>query len=77
MDTSIPDNFVFDPHELLLYALEQHGIAVQHDDGKYVRLENGYTIEIEGVDLWKLSDKGKVIAPFTDVDELCAFLVRY
>jgi hypothetical protein len=76
MDTNIPDDFVFDPHDYLLYALEQYGFAVQNDDGKLVALTNGYSIEIEGTDLWKLREDGKVIAPFADLDELCSFMQR-
>ncbi len=76
MDTTIPDDFDFDPHGLLLYALEYYGIAIERDEGKHVWLANGYSIEVEGTDLWKLYDNGKVIAPFADVDELCAFILR-
>jgi hypothetical protein len=70
------ENSAIDPHELLLFALEEYGIKVLSNDGKHVVLNNGYSIETEGADLWKLSEGGSVIGPFTDVDELCAFVQR-
>ncbi len=59
---------------LLLQALERFGIQVVAQEGKMIRLEKEYTIEIENAQLFKLLQDNHVIAPFADVEELCAFV---
>lgn len=62
------------PHEWLLFALSDFGIAVVSDNGRFVEVEKDYTIEIEQNGVYKLIWKGKVVAPFQDLAELCHFI---
>jgi hypothetical protein len=64
----------YDPKELLLLVLKGMEIEILKHDGKYVEVEHGYTIEVEGKSLYKLMHKGKVVAPFADVVEMCGFI---
>ncbi|HMO38736.1 MAG TPA: hypothetical protein PKC76_07600 [Saprospiraceae bacterium] len=58
----------------LLMALRFYEIDIIRDQGKYLDLENEYQVEIENGFLFKLLWQGKVIAPFTDLDEMCQFI---
>lgn len=58
----------------LLMALKFYDILIIEDRGKYLDLENEYQVEIETGFLFKLLWKGKVIAPFNDLDEMCRFI---
>ncbi|AQG78919.1 hypothetical protein [Spirosoma montaniterrae] len=62
--------------DFVLYALEQMKIAVQVRAGRHITLENGYHIEVEGRNLYRLSVEGFVISPFDDIGELCLFIQR-
>jgi hypothetical protein len=62
------------PKELLLLVLAGMDIPVLADEGKYVQVANDYTIEVEGPSLYKLVHHGQVVAPFSDVVDLCAFI---
>ena len=62
------------PHEWLLFALNDFGIALVSDNGRLVEVEKDYTIEIEQNGVYKLLWKGKVVAPFQDLAELCHFI---
>jgi len=62
----------YDPKELLLFVLNYYQIEVLSSDGSKVEVEGDFTIEIEGILLYKLLWKGLVIAPFDDLDTLCA-----
>jgi len=64
----------YDPKEFLLFGLNHFNISVTSHDGKMVYLEKKYTIEIEGKKLFKLLQNNQVIAPFSDVEELCNFI---
>lgn len=64
----------YDPKEYLLFALKHFDIEVVNQKGKMVSLEKGYTIEIEGQNLFKLIQDNQVVAPFADVEELCNFV---
>ncbi len=64
----------YDPKELLLLVLKGMEIEILQHEGKYVEVENEYTIEVEGKSLYKLLHKGKVVAPFGDVVEMCRFI---
>ncbi len=66
----------YDPKAFLLFALNHFKLAVQGEEEKMVYLEKGYTIEIEGAQLFKLSQGGQVIAPFGEVEELCDFIKK-
>lgn len=62
----------YDPKELLLFVLKHYEIEVLHVGENKVEVEGDFTIEVEGVLLYKLLWKGLVIAPFNDLDQLCA-----
>jgi hypothetical protein len=62
----------YDPKELLLFVLNHYQIAVLNIEDNKVEVEGDFTIEIEGILLYKLLWKGLVIAPFDDLDNLCA-----
>ncbi|MEL6968773.1 MAG: hypothetical protein AAFZ63_25235 [Bacteroidota bacterium] len=64
----------YDPKDFLLFALNHFGLEVNHNEGKMVYLKQGYTIEIEGKELFKLSYQDEVVAPFGSVEELCHFI---
>ena len=62
------------PYEWLLLALSDFGIAIVSDDGSTLAVEKEYSIEIEQNGVFKLRWKGKVVAPFQDLAELCQFI---
>lgn len=62
------------PKELLLLVLAGMEIPVLADEGPHVQVANGYTVEVEGPLLYKLVQHGQVIAPFTDVVEMCELI---
>lgn len=62
------------PREWLLLALSDFEIAIETDKGQILEVEKEYTIEIEQNGLFKLLWKGKVVAPFQDLAELCQFI---
>lgn len=64
----------YDPKELLLLVLKGMEIEILHDEGKFVSVQNGYTIEVERKSLYKLLHNGQVVAPFADVVEMCGFI---
>ena len=64
----------FDPKEFLLFALNHYNLEVVAHEGAQLQLSAGYSIEIEGPELFKLSHAGQVVAPFTNVEELCNFI---
>ena len=66
----------YDPKELLLLVLRGMDIAILNENGKFVEVENGYTIEVEGKSLYKLSHDHQVIAPFVDVVEMGDFIKK-
>ncbi len=66
----------YDPKDYLLFGLKHFDISVIKVEGKIIELEKGYTIEIEGKELFKLIHTGQVVAPFSDVEELCEFIKK-
>lgn len=64
----------YDPRELLLLVLNGMDVKIISESEKYVEVENGYTIEVEGKSLYKLMHRGQVVAPFADVVEMCGFI---
>lgn len=62
----------YDPKELLLFVLKHYEIEVLGIQENKVEVEGDFTIEIEGVLLYKLLWKNLVVAPFDDLDQLCA-----
>jgi len=64
----------YDEADFVAYALQETGIVVLSRNGKYFDLEQGFQIEVEGRDLYRLSHEGWVISPFDDMGKLCNFL---
>ena len=62
------------PKEHLFMALRFYEVEIIADHGLYLDLENGYQVEIESGFLFKLLWRGKVVAPFTDLDEMCQLI---
>ncbi|MEM1220288.1 MAG: hypothetical protein AAGH79_15310 [Bacteroidota bacterium] len=56
-------------------ALTQANIPITKQDGKYFHLERAYIVEVEQNGIYKLTQQGKVIAPFADLQELCDFML--
>lgn len=61
--------------EILLEALKFYEIEVTSMNGKHVKLQNNFEIEVEANGLYKLFDDGYVVAPFDDINELCRFML--
>ena len=66
----------YEETEFVLYALREMKLPVAEQQGRHIRLENGFVIEVEARDLYRLSADGFVISPFSDVGELCQFIQR-
>lgn len=66
----------YDEADFVVYALDQMKIAVQERNGNYIRLVNGFLIEVETKNLYRLSIDGFVVSPFDDIGELCSFIKR-
>ncbi|AUD05509.1 hypothetical protein [Spirosoma pollinicola] len=62
--------------DFVLYALAEMKIPVLKHTGKHITLANGYQIEVEKRDLYRLSVDGFVISPFDDMGVLCQFIQR-
>ncbi|WP_375448036.1 hypothetical protein [uncultured Fibrella sp.] len=62
--------------DFVLYALAEMKIPVVNHTGKHITLANGYQIEVEQRDLYRLSVDGFVISPFDDMGALCQFIQR-
>lgn len=66
----------YDETAFVLYALSEMKIPVERRNGNHLTLANGYQIEVEARDLYRLSVDGFVISPFNDIGALCLFLQR-
>ncbi|WP_026993775.1 hypothetical protein [Flectobacillus major] len=64
----------YNESDFVEYALKETGIAILSRNDKYFDLPNGFQIEVEGRDLYRLSHEGWVISPFDDIGRLCTFL---
>lgn len=62
------------PREWLLLALSDFSINIVEDNGQVLEVDKDYVIEIEQNGIFKLLWKGKVVAPFQDLAELCHFI---
>ena len=58
----------------LLPALTYYDIEVVNRSEDTLELSGGYTVEVEGPTLYKLLSDGVVVAPFSDIDDLCQFI---
>ncbi len=63
------------PLDNLLHALKTSGIEVLSVDGNHVKLERNYEVEVETNGMLKLLDDGYIVAPFSDAESLCKFIV--
>lgn len=64
----------YDPKEFLLFALRHFDLELTSQNGNMFFLAGDYAIELEGRQLFKLLQGGQVVAPFSDVAELCNFI---
>ena len=62
----------YDHKDLLLFVLKHYQIQIVKENDKFIETEGDFSIEIEGILLYKLYWKGMVVAPFDDLDKLCA-----
>ena len=58
----------------LITALNDYEIKVLLDKGNTLVIEKEYIIEIEKNGVYKLIWKGKTVAPFQNLNELCHFI---
>jgi hypothetical protein len=56
-------------------SLDAYSIPIDRIEGNRVFCGN-YEIEVEANGLYKLYDEGYVIAPFSDVETLCQFILN-
>ena len=54
----------YDPNEVLILVLRGTEVQILKDNGKFVEVKNGYTIEVESKGLYKLLHNNQVVAPF-------------
>jgi hypothetical protein len=64
----------YNESDFVEYALKETKITILSRNEQYFQLENGFQIEVEGRDLYRLSHEGWVISPFNEIGSLCEFL---
>lgn len=64
----------YNESDFVAYALKESNITILKRNNEYFELENGFHIEVEARDLYRLSHEGWVISPFNDIGKLCSFL---
>lgn len=62
--------------ENLSEALKIYEIGIISIEGRHVKVQNNFEIEVEAGGLYKLYDDGYVVAPFDDLNELCMFIIN-
>ncbi len=62
------------PMQQILDKIQEAGLVCISHREKYLFLEDGYCIEIENPNLFKLSHENHVIAPFDDLSEMLNFI---
>ena len=62
--------------EILLEALKVYEIEVVAIEGSHVKLQNKFEVEVEKNKLYKLIDDGYIVAPFSDLNDLCRFILK-
>jgi hypothetical protein len=60
--------------DFVAYALKENNIGILSRHGNHFELPDGFEIEVEARDLYRLSHAGWVISPFDDIGKLCIFL---
>ncbi len=63
--------------EILIEVLKAYEIDIVAVEGKHIKLQNNFEIEVEKNKLYKLISNGNIIAPFNDLNELCRFILMY
>lgn len=61
--------------QTLLEALKFYQIEVLFINGNHVKVQNNFEVEVEANGLYKLIDDGYIVAPFTDINEMCRFIL--
>ncbi|AFK03963.1 hypothetical protein Emtol_2828 [Emticicia oligotrophica DSM 17448] len=67
---------IYNESEFVAYALNQMNIKILRQEGKYFDLEGGFSVEVEGKDLYRLSVEDWVISPFEDIGKMCEFIKK-
>ena len=62
--------------EILLKALKVYEIEVIEIECNREKLQNNYEVEVEKNQLYKLIDDGYIVAPFSDLNDLCRFIFK-
>lgn len=62
--------------DFVAYAFQQMGIELVKRNGRLFELAQGFVVEVEGPNLYRLSHEGWVISPFDDIGRLCDFIHR-
>lgn len=62
------------PTQHLRMALAYYEIAINRVEGPMFYLANDYQVEVERGFLFKLFWRNDVVAPFSDLDEMCQFI---
>ncbi|HRI20983.1 MAG TPA: hypothetical protein PLA68_08510 [Panacibacter sp.] len=60
-----------------LEAFKIYEIEVTGIEGNRVKLQKNYEVEVQKNKLFKRMDDGYIIAPFSDLNELCRFIAEY
>lgn len=63
------------PKEQLLNCLRYYQIPIIWEEAKSVGTIHQYSIEVEDHGVFKLMENQLVVAPFTDLEELCNFIL--
>lgn len=66
----------YNESDFVEYALTQMNIKILKREGKFFDLERGFSVEVEGTDLYRLSSEGWVISPFEDIGKMCEFIKK-
>ncbi len=61
---------------LLKEALQVYNLPIVKEENNLIYLQNEYIIEVEDNDIYKLSQDNYIIAPFSDLNELCTFVLQ-
>jgi hypothetical protein len=64
----------YDPKELLIFVLNHYQIEIKEVRQREIDVEGDFMIEVEGFMLYKLYWNDTVLAPFDDLDKLCAYI---
>lgn len=59
---------------LLKEALEVYEIKILNEKNNLIFLQSDFVIDVENNGIYKLSQDDYVIAPFSDLNELCRFV---